>query len=231
MTPRPGHHGIAKYLRDARTFPRDALRAWRFDGLWGIWAELRLRTTQRVWRRWRAVVLEQEIAGYEVVPPPPGIEVRPCAAENLDALARIANRQMLAYFRRALAQGRTLLVAWRGERPVGYVLYSWTMHEDRNVPALPLPPDAAFIWYVYVVREERRRGVAWALLSAHHPLAVDRGVTRFWTAVQLSNWLPMEWIVRAGAKRRGHRVVGRITFRKVLGTVRLRFDPVEQAGS
>ena len=159
-----------KYLRDALTFPRDASAGWRHAGVPGAWRELRVRTLDRISRRGLALLLEHVLADVPHVPVPDGVRIAPFAGPDWSPFLALTTERRIARFRTRLARGRECLVAWRADRPVGFTWISRRMERDIETYPLPLPPDAAYHWDLYVDSAERGSGLGTALAFArlHH---------------------------------------------------------------
>jgi GNAT superfamily N-acetyltransferase len=185
--PMAGRSRAAKYLRDARSFPGDAANAWRREGLRGIGTELAYRSLYRIVRWSRSFVIAQDVASSRDVPPPRGIDISRFAGPDWDLLHPIASDRERHAFEDISARGRTCLVAWRGERPVGYTWCSERIELEVESYPLPLPPDAVYLWGLYVPSAERSGGIGTALASARLRWARERGYRRAWRVIATRN--------------------------------------------
>ncbi len=217
--------GSNKFLLDALTFPAAARRAWRHAGAAGAWVELRQRTLDRVYVRSRLLVIEQDLDGATDVPPPSGVTIRRAGSGDIERLATLASPLTMARLRRAASRGRTCLVALRGGRPVGYTWISARLDPDLERYPLPLPPNAAYLWDLYVVPEERDRGIGSALVSARLRHARVAGFRVGWRAIEDGNLASLRTLARTGG--RSARVVGELSVEKILRRVRARFHLAE----
>lgn len=175
-----------KYLRDARTLPGDARRAWRTDGAHGLWVEIAERTVYRVARTGRYDLYERELAGVRQLTPPEGLEVRMLAASEHALLDRFMTRRRRAQLERG-GPPRTVFAALRDGAVVGY---SWWAHEFdvlMSFEPLVLPADAVFHGYVHVERSERHHGTASALFSAGESYLQANGARLCWFLSSTSN--------------------------------------------
>ncbi|CAN5142378.1 hypothetical protein BH23GEM4_BH23GEM4_01380 [soil metagenome] len=203
-----------KYIRDLLTFPGDAAVAWRHQGVSGVAAELRKRTLDRVLRRSRSLVIEQLLDDVAEVPPPPGIQIRAFSGPDWSPLTAIASRATLNRFRRDVNAGRICLVAWRGDRPVGYTWISREMDRGMEFYPLPLPRDAAYGWDLFVVSEERSSGVGSALVSARLRYTRELGFRSMWRVIDRDN--PASRRTLAKTTGIGTRIVGELKSLRIL---------------
>ncbi|HEX5436124.1 MAG TPA: GNAT family N-acetyltransferase [Gemmatimonadaceae bacterium] len=216
-------------LFDARTFPSDAALAWRMDGAMGVWKEISARTIQRMVLRARPIVVEQDFARFVRMAPPPGVRVQLLTDHDWPALATIATQRTLERFRRAAANGRRGIVAWKDDRPIGYNWCSERMDAAIEIFPLPLPADATYHWASYVVPWERRTGVGSALVNHQLEYARTRGFRRSWRVIAVSNHASLRTVERAAGG--GTRIVGELAYLSVLGRTIARFVPAEAGGA
>ena len=158
-------------VQGIRSLPSDLAVAWRTDGRAGLRALLPIG---RLYIRRHFLVIEQELREVIEVAPPPGVEIEP-AGEDCARLRPILRSRQLALFDRRLAAGRTCLIATREGRPVGYTWISERVDLALEHHPLALPPDAAYLWDLFVVKDERGSGIGSALVSARLALARSRG--------------------------------------------------------
>jgi ribosomal protein S18 acetylase RimI-like enzyme len=188
---------LSKYLSDVRSFPGDALRAWRIAGWAGVQEELQKRTLDRLGGYVRRFVIEAD----------------------LSRLAEMARSRLAAQFGEATAAGRTCLVAWKRRQAVGYAWFSPSIDLRHERYDLQLPSDAIYIWQLEVAPAERRRGVAAALLSSGLMLSRAHGFRRGWIIVHPDDAASL----RAIASVAPSRVLGTVARVKVLSWIRSRY--------
>jgi GNAT superfamily N-acetyltransferase len=209
-----------RYLLDLQNLPGDLGRSWRSDGLSGVGVEVRRRSLDRVAVRARSLVIEGDLDDVRAVPPPRGVEVRPCAGDWTKMGALVAPRLTL-HFSAASNAGRRSLVAWRGARPVGYVWLSPAMDLRFDKFTLPLPEDAMYLWVARVLREERRKGVGGALVSAALHQARALGWSRVWMIIRPANRASLRV---ASALMPSSHVLGSVTRTTLLTWMTSRYD-------
>ncbi|MFN2433325.1 MAG: N-acetyltransferase family protein [Gemmatimonadota bacterium] len=207
-----------RYLHDARTLPGDCATAWRQEGLPGAWKQISQRTLHRLYRRGRLLVVRQELARVRECAPPPGIEIRPLREHEWPAFRALTTQRRWERFRIALESGRTCLVAWRGPEPVGYTWISATISPEIEMHPLPLPPDGAYLWDLYVLPAERNGGVGSALVSARLAYARARGFRTGWRLISPRNRPSLRTLEKTSGS--GTRIVGELSYHKLLSHVR-----------
>ncbi len=220
MTPRGR---LQKYLTDLRTFPADAVAGWRREGWRGVGEALAPRTLHRVYRCGRFAVFAQPLEAARDLPPPAGVTITPLAEANLPALREIAPLTALERFRRLLRHGHHGLVAWRGERPIGYAWVALRMGPEVSQCALPLPADAAYLWDLYVHPAERNTGVGSALACARLRVARECGRREGWRMIERTNHASIRTLLRSAGETR---MVGEMRFVKLFTRMRSRFHPI-----
>lgn len=211
---RPMVSRLAKYVRDARTLPADAGSAWRREGAGGLWSEVAHRSVYRLARWSRSLVIEQDLSLGRDLPPPAGVAIEPFDGVRWERLAPLATGRELDLMAATLARGRTCLVAWRSDRPVGYTWCSDRMEPDIEVYPLPLPADAAYLWDLYVPPAERSSGIGTALASARLRWAHARGLRRAWRVIRPSNAPSLRTVDKTSGGRA--RVLGEVRYVKLL---------------
>lgn len=212
--------GIAKYVEDCRTFPGDAALAFRYQGWRGVWSVLAPRTIDRIFRTGRMLVFAQSLDTAPEVAPPPGVRIVPLDEADWPALATLATQRDLARFRGLKAAGRHGLVAWRGDRPIGYGWVAERLGPDVTASELALPAHAAYLWDLYVIPSERSNGVGSALASARVRTARELGFTEGWRMIEPTNGASLRTLAKTA---RGIRIVGELRYVKVLSRVRETF--------
>jgi hypothetical protein len=214
---------VNKYLRDAFTLPRDASAGWRHAGLPGAWRELRLRTLDRISRRGLALLLEHVLADVPHVPVPEGVRIAPFTGPDWTPFLALTTEKRIARFRRRIVRGRECLVAWRGERPVGFTWISRRMERDVETYSLPLPSDAAYHWDLYVASAERGSGLGTALAFArlHHTL--EQSYRLAWRLIDVDNGASQKTAQKTASA--STRVIGELRYLSVGGRSWSRFTP------
>lgn len=198
-----------KYLDDLRTLPRDAAIGWRRDSFRGVWEEIAARTLHRVVRVWWSEVLAVDLDEVTHAAPPSGIEVRVLRDPESPALAALVGGRTMNHIARARRLGRRCCVAWRGATPVGYGI--WSEGDDPELEALGVrvPADTLYVWYLFVARAERRRGIGLALLNGQVPDGwTPRRSRTAWMAIRAGN-RRARGIARRFARGREPRPIGR----------------------
>ncbi len=213
---------LSKYIRDALTFPAMARTVRVREGWSGVWRLLRERTLHRLWRRGRLLVVEHDLGAPDVAAPE-GVRIGRLDEADLNALATIATPQRLERMRRALRRGRTGLVAWREDRPVGWAWISDRVEPDLEIHPLPLPPGTAYLWDLYVDPRERNRGVGSALAVARAREALERGFRSGWRAIAPDNVPSLHTLARTAAAP--PHIVGEVRYLKLLRRMRSHFFP------
>lgn len=204
---------LIRYYRDLVSFPRDALAAYRREGLIGPWMELRHRTTDRVYQSWYHFVVEGSLEPE--IPPiaaPDGIDIRPLADGAWPRVLDMADsrgRQKLQAMRDV---GQICLLAWRGDQVVGYIWIAPPGTADNLFPGIQLPDEGVFFHLLYVVRPERGQGIGSSMHRAAGHHAKTLGYRFIWAATQVANRSAINSLTRT--KETGAAV-------KRVGTVRL----------
>jgi GNAT superfamily N-acetyltransferase len=218
VIPRP----LAKYVTDLVTFPGDATLAYRNEGLRGVWDALAPRTVHRIVRAGRLTVFAQPLHEIPEARPPAGVSIARLGLEQIPALNQIAGQLDCERFRRLLEIGCIGLVAWRGSRPVGYAWVAAEMRPEVSQCPLPLPPDAAYLWDLYVIPAERGSGLGSALASERLHAARTLGRIEGWRMITPGNTASLRTLRRSGASTR---VVGRVRYLKLGSRLMARFTP------
>lgn len=213
---------LAKYAADLTSLPGDAAVGYRNEGLRGAWDALAARTVHRVIRASRLTLFAQTLERIPDVAPPPGIRIERLREASLEALAPIAGERERDRFRRLLDIGCIGLVAWRGERPVGYAWVAAEMRPEVSHCPLELPPHAAYLWDLYVVPAERRSGLGSALAAERLRTARDLGRSEGWRMITPDNTASLSTLRRSGARPR---VVGELRYLKLGPRLFARFTP------
>jgi ribosomal protein S18 acetylase RimI-like enzyme len=212
-----------KYVRDVLTFPRDVSAGWHNAGLGGAWRELRVRTFDRISRRGLALLLEHVVEDVPHLPLPDGVRIAPFAGPDWTAFLALTTERRIARFRTRIARGRECLVAWRGERPVGFTWMSARMERDIETYPLPLPHDAAYHWDLYVASAERGNGLGTALAFArlHHSQA--RSYRLGWRLIDVDNRASQKTAQKTATA--STRVLGELRYLSIGGRSWSRYTP------
>lgn len=213
---------LRKYAEDCRTFPADALLAYRLEGIRGVWNALIERTVARLFRTGHAVVFAQFLDSAPEVPPPAGVVIRRLGDGDWQALSRMVQQRDLGRFRALIAAGRHGMVAWRGSQPIGYAWVASSVGPDVTAYPLRLPEHAAYLWDLYVVPGERCNGVGSALASARIRVAREYGFREGWRMISPRNAASLRTLAKTAAATR---VVGELRFIKLLSRVHASFTP------
>ena len=219
MSPR---RRLAKYARDWRTFPHDAVVAYRRGGFREVWDTLASRSLHRLVRVGRLIVFAHPLDRAPEIQLPEGVTISRVNLAGCDALDTLVAQRELDRFRGLVAAGRHCLVAWRGIRPIGYAWVAERMGSDVTAVPLQLPPDAAYLWDLYVVPAERSNGIGSALATARCQVARAGGFREGWRMIEPSNHASVRTLERSGP---GARVVGEIRFIKLMTRMYVRFTP------
>ena len=211
-----------KYAEYCRTFPADAMLAYRLEGMGGAWDTLRQRTIDRILYTAHLVVFAQLLDSAAEVPPPPGVVIRRLQESDWPALATMVLQRNLTRFRALAAEGRHAVLAWRGSKPIGYGWVAASLSPDVTSCPLELPPDAAYLWDLYVIPAERSNGVGSALASARIQVARECGFREGWRMISPANAASLRTLPKSGAPTR---VVGELRLIKILSRVYARFTP------
>ncbi|MDX1393217.1 MAG: GNAT family N-acetyltransferase [Gemmatimonadota bacterium] len=208
----PTRSAVSRLVHDVRVgIATNGTRAWLgrvADGAAG-----------RVYRRARLVVIEQDLGLLTDVPTPVGIRIAPFH-EEWQAVDAIVTSNIMREFRRRHAAGRECLLAWRGDRVVGYTWMSRSCDAVEGLP-LALPHDAAYLWDLFVSVSERGSGVGSALTRLRLAWAREAGFARGWRAVSVTNRASLRTAEKTGALR----ILGEIRIERTLGPRRLIEEP------
>jgi GNAT superfamily N-acetyltransferase len=216
---------VNKYVRDAITFPHDARAAWRHRGASGVWREIRVRTLDRISRRGHALLLEHALVDVPHLPLPEGIRIAPFAGPDWTPFLELTTASRIERFRNRIARGRECLVAWRGDRPVGFTWISTRMDRDIETYPIPLPPDVTYHWDLYVASSERGNGLGTALAFARLHHSRGQSFRAGWRLIDIDNLASQ----RTAQKTAGEntRVIGEVRYVSFFGRSWSRFTPGE----
>ncbi len=206
-----------------RGLPAEASRAYRVGGMRELRQLVADRSVYLVFRRDRMIVIAQPLDAVRRVAAPPGVTITNVTMREIDLLSEMASASDVDLFRARHAAGCLCLFAWRDGQPIGYTWLSERIGADVTVCPLPLPPHAAYLYDLYVVPSERDSGVGSALVSARLALARERGFTEGWRMISVGNGASLRTVEKTAGK--GTRVVGEMTYVKVLDRIHARFVP------
>lgn len=212
-----------KYVRDALTLPLDAGRAWRHSGARGVWREFRVRTLDRLSRHGIALLLEHVVADVPHLPLPEGVRIAPFAGPDWSPFLALVTEQRIAKFRKRIARGRECLVAWRGDRPVGFTWISTRVERDIETYPLPLPADATYHWDLYVASAERGTGLGTALAFARLHHAHNQAFCVGWRLIDIDNLASQRTAQKTASSNT--RVIGELRYLSLLGRSWSRLTP------
>jgi len=220
---------LAKSAFDLRTLPGDAMLAWRNEGWSGVWDQIRIRSVRRVFRRIRLYVIEQALDSFREVDEPAGITISRFDGPDWSRLDSILGRRRLRRCQTLAARGRICLVAWRGDRPVGYTWISEQVEPDLEAFPIPLPHDAAYLWDLYVLPYERGHHIGSALTSARLAHVRRLGYRFGWRMVEITNRASLRTVARTVGP--GSHVAGQLTWIKFGPWTRTIFRPCSEEES
>jgi len=215
----PSLNRVRGGLRDLR---RDAAITWSYGGVAAIWEALRARSVHWLYRRQVGILFEEDLAMVSRGTPPAGVEIRALSDRDWGPLAQTLTTRGLERIRRRTMPGRTCLIAWRGERPIGHTWLSERGGTPGSVP-VPLPSDASYGWDLWVDPRERGRGVGSALAIARLEYARERGRRRVWRVVIPRNRPALRTVEKSSGG--SARAIGRVTYVTCLGRRRTRYEP------
>lgn len=176
---RPG-----KYIEDLVTLPHDLALARRRGGWPDVLRQLALRSLYRVVRvgSWRVVEVDLEI--FRGRTRPAGIRFERIGPESWSDFAPLIPRKERPWYRDHDPERRILIAAFRDRTPLGYLWVAWDGADESAARGLPLPPDVAYLSYLFVHRRERRLAIASGLLTAGAERAKERGFERVWMLIR-----------------------------------------------
>jgi acyl carrier protein/GNAT superfamily N-acetyltransferase len=179
------------------------------------WATVRVLAPlkQFAFGHMRTFVLERELeeVGASAVEAPPGITLRPYAAEDdLSGLwPSFAERHGHRFLRRSLEEGQIALVAAEGRRIVALDLLSATGEDEVRVES----PQTCFGYWLTEAPAARGRGIGLALVAYSVQVARERGFRTQLTWVADDNTA----MLAAATQLLGFRSIGTATRLRVLG--------------
>ncbi|MGH7499094.1 MAG: GNAT family N-acetyltransferase [Gemmatimonadales bacterium] len=220
---------LLRFAGHWRGFPGEARRAYRVGGMSELRQLVADRSVHLLFRRDRMVVVAQALDSVRDAATPEGVTITSGTREDIGLLTELASARDIQLFRGRHDAGRTCLLAWRNGRPIGYTWLSERMGPDVTVCTLPLPPNAAYLYDLFVLPAERSSGVGSALVSARLRLARDRGFTEGWRMISVGNHASFRTVEKTRGP--GTRVVGEMRYLKVLDRIYPRFTPCSTTGA
>jgi len=206
-----------------RAFLRDLRVGRETAGFSALTSRILALTIERAFQNTRLIVIEQDLAEVTALEPPRGVTIRAFEGD-WDAVEPILTSRGHDRFKTRIEAGRRCLIALRDERAIGY---TWISPEiDREIEFLPLalPPNAAYLWDLFVILSERSEGIGSALTSARLAYARETGFTLGWRAIAPTNRPSL----RTAEKTRAVRILGEIEARRRFGWTR--FDERRAGG-
>jgi ribosomal protein S18 acetylase RimI-like enzyme len=167
----------------------------------------------------RRYLVEADLVRLAELEPPSGVEIRPFNGPDWSLMGDMVPGRLTGQFDDAAAAGRTCLVAWKRRQAVGYAWFSTKIESRHERYDLPLPSDAVYIQQIEVSPNERRQGLAAALLSAGLRIGRDRGFHRSWIILDPMNAASIRTIASVAPSR----VLGIVRRLRLLGWMRCRY--------
>lgn len=208
---------LSRWISGLHTLPHDAALAYRRGGRPDLWRALAHQSLYCICRHGHLLIIAQPLDSFRPVPPPRGVGITEATRSDWPALEAIATRRELNGFARRLAAGIVGLIAWRDGRPIGY-----TWMAERLLPFLTpcpftLPPNAAYLFDLYVLPSERDEGIGSALVSARLELARARGFEEGWRMISPANRASLRTVEKTAGN--GSRIVTELRYLKLLTKV------------
>lgn len=169
------------------------------------------------------LVVKQELRAPVVPAPPSGVIIEPFIPRDWRPLAPIATPAELRHFRARTDAGRVCLVAWRDQRPLGYVWLSPDTDPAMEGFRLPLPFGACYGWDLFVTPDARRSGVGAALFGALLLWAEADGYTSLWRVVAPHNVPALRTVARTTGP--GASLVGLLRYVRLMQWFHARLEP------
>jgi GNAT superfamily N-acetyltransferase len=131
---------------------------------------------------------------------PDGIRMEPYAGPHWDLFRELAGPAQRRLYSRRIAAGRKLLVAWRGNEPVG-VTWIAGNHTTMALDGMPLdlPQGWCYAYQLYVHPGARGGGLGTALTNARMHYARELGYSRVTRMIRARNTPAL----RSAAKAKG----------------------------
>lgn len=208
---------LSRWIGDLRTLPHDAALAYRRGGPRDLWTTVAHPSLYCVCRHGHLLILAQPLDAIRQLAPPSGVRIAEATSSDWLALEELVTRRELNGFARRLAAGMMGLIAWRDSRPIGYTWIAKRLIPSFTPSLFELPPNAAYLFDLYVAPQERSGGIGSALSSARLEVARALGFEEGWRMVAPSNAASLRTAEKTG--RNGIRVVGEVRYVKFLSRV------------
>jgi GNAT superfamily N-acetyltransferase len=129
---------------------------------------------------------------------PEGIRIEPYSGPDWDRFRELAGPKQRRLYARRIAAGRKLLVAWRGDEPVGL---TWMVDERATMRldgmTLDLPQGWAYAYQLYVHPSARGGGLGSALTNARMHYARELGYHHLTRMIRKKNTPALKSAARA----------------------------------
>lgn len=165
-----------------------------------FWSRVSRGLARRIYLNERFIIVEQRLDGIVDVPVCEGVRIA-LLGEDRAALDRILTARQRIAFDRRIRAGRECLLAWRGARVIGYTWMSISVDPSIEGTPLALPPGAAYLWDLFVVRAERGAGIGSALTAARLAWARRQGFDLGWRMIVPSNRPSLRTAEKTGTMR------------------------------
>jgi GNAT superfamily N-acetyltransferase len=208
---------LSRWVGDLRTLPHDAALAYRRGGRGDLWAALAHQSLYCVCRHGHLRIIAQELSSFRRVPPPPGVRITEVATSDWPALRSVVTQRELNGFSRRLAAGMVGLIAWREGSPIGYTWITERLLPFVTPCRFTLPANAAYLFDLYVIPQERSGGIGSALVSARLEIARARGFEEAWRMISPANGASLRTMEKTASG--GIRVIAELRYIKVLSKV------------
>lgn len=208
---------LSRWIGDLRTLPHDAALAYRRGGRRDLWAALAHPSLYCVCRHGHLRIIAQGLNSFRTVPVPPGVRITELATSDWPALGAVVTRRELNGFSRRLAAGMVGLIGWREGRPIGYAWITERLLPFMTPYRFALPANAAYLFDLYVVPQERSGGIGSALASARLEVARARGFQEGWRMISPANGASLRTLEKTAGS--GTRVIAELRYIKVLSKV------------
>jgi GNAT superfamily N-acetyltransferase len=208
---------LSRWIGDIRTLPHDAALAYRRGGPGDLWTTLAHPSLYCVCRHGHLLILAQALDSFRHLPPPTGVRITEATTSDWPALDGMVTRRELNGFARRLAAGMVGLIAWRDGRPIGYTWIAKRLLPSFTPCLFALPANAAYLFDLYVVPQERSGGTGSALSSARLELARAQGFEEGWRMISPGNAASLRTAEKTSGN--GIRVVEELRYVKILSKV------------
>jgi GNAT superfamily N-acetyltransferase len=163
------------------------------------------------------LILAQALDSFRQLPPPTGVRITEATTSDWPALDGMVTRRELNGFARRLAAGMVGLIAWRDNSPIGYTWITKRLLPSVTPCLFALPANAAYLFDLYVVPQERSGGIGSALSSARLELARAQGFEEGWRMISPANAASLRTAEKTAGS--GIRIIEELRYVKVLSTV------------